>query len=67
MVYSCLWEYIPAGKRHSKGDYEMDINTIYNVWCEKATEDKDLIEELKSIKGNEEEIYEKFYRYLSCR
>ena len=34
----------------------MDINAIYNVWCEKATEDKDLIEELKSIKGNEEEI-----------
>lgn len=64
MVYSCLWEYIPAGKRHSKGDYEMDINTIYNVWCEKATEDKDLIEELKSIKGNEEEIYEKFYKNL---
>lgn len=64
MVYFCLWEYIPAGKRHSKGDYEMDINTIYNVWCEKATEDKDLIEELKSIKGNEEEIYEKFYKNL---
>lgn len=42
----------------------MDINTIYNVWCEKATEDKDLIEELKSIKGNEEEIYEKFYKNL---
>lgn len=42
----------------------MDINAIYNVWCEKATEDKDLIEELKSIKGNEEEIYEKFYKNL---
>ena len=42
----------------------MDINAIYNVWCEKATEDKDLVEELKSIKGNEEEIYEKFYKNL---
>lgn len=42
----------------------MDCNTLYNVWCEKATEDKDLIEELKSIKGNEEEIYEKFYKNL---
>ena len=40
----------------------MDINTIYNVWCEKATEDKDLVEELKSIKGNEEEIYQKLYK-----
>ena len=42
----------------------MDCNTLYNVWCEKATEDKDLIEELKLIKDNEEEIYEKFYKNL---
>ena len=42
----------------------MDSNTLYNVWCENAKEDKDLIEELASIKGNEDEIYERFYKNL---
>jgi phosphoglucomutase len=47
-----------------KGEMEMDSKTLYNVWCEKAIEDKDLIAELDSIKGNEEEIYERFYKNL---
>ena len=42
----------------------MDSNTLYNVWCENAKEDKDLIEELAAIKGNEDEIYERFYKNL---
>lgn len=42
----------------------MDSNTLYNVWCDNANEDKDLIQELNSIKGNEEEIYERFYKNL---
>ncbi|MCH5203044.1 MAG: phospho-sugar mutase, partial [Oscillospiraceae bacterium] len=42
----------------------MDYKTLYNVWREKAKEDKDLIEELNSIEGNEEEIHERFYRNL---
>lgn len=42
----------------------MDIIKNYNLWLEKAVEDGDLIDELKSIKDNEEEIYERFYRSL---
>lgn len=37
----------------------------YNIWLEKATEDADLQEELKEIKGNDEEIFERFYRELA--
>ncbi len=42
----------------------METKSLYNVWCEKAKEDKDLVEELASIKNNEEEIYERFYKNL---
>ncbi|MBR7060540.1 MAG: phospho-sugar mutase [Eubacterium sp.] len=42
----------------------MDINALYNEWLEKATGDPDLIAELQSIKGNEEEITDRFYRSL---
>lgn len=42
----------------------MDINSLYNEWLEKATIDPDLIAELESIKGNDEEILDRFYRSL---
>lgn len=42
----------------------MDMNALYNEWLEKAVIDPDLKEELKSIKGNEEEILDRFYRCL---
>lgn len=42
----------------------MDIQQIYNDWLNNATEDKDLIAELESIKGNEAEIHERFYTAL---
>lgn len=42
----------------------MDINTLYNEWLEKANGDPDLIEELQSIKGKDEEILDRFYRSL---
>lgn len=42
----------------------MDIKQIYNDWINNATEDKDLIAELKSIKDNESEIHERFYTAL---
>lgn len=42
----------------------MEIKDAYKLWLEKALEDKDLIEELKEIEGNEKEIYERFYRSL---
>ncbi len=37
---------------------------LYNEWLEKAVEDKDLIAELENVKGNDEEIYDRFYRTL---
>ena len=42
----------------------MEIMSLYNNWLENAVEDKDLITELESIKGNEDEIYERFYTAL---
>ncbi|MBR1664141.1 MAG: phospho-sugar mutase [Ruminococcus sp.] len=36
----------------------------YELWCEKATDDPDLTEELKSIRGDEEAIIDRFYRDL---
>ena len=42
----------------------MEIKNLYNNWLENAAEDKDLITELESIKGNEDEIYERFYTAL---
>ena len=41
-----------------------EANRLYKVWCEKAVEDTDLANELESIKGNEHEIYERFYKNL---
>ena len=43
----------------------MDFMKLYNEWLESATEDAALIAELESIKGNEEEIHERFYKALT--
>ena len=40
------------------------IEKQYKLWCEKAILDKDLAEELKSIKGNDEAISDAFYKNL---
>ena len=42
----------------------MEITKLYESWCQNATEDKDLIAELESIRGNDNEIYERFYTAL---
>ena len=42
----------------------MNFMDSYKVWLEKATEDKDIIAELESIKNDEKEIYERFYKSL---
>lgn len=42
----------------------MDIQALYNEWLEKATGDSDLTAELESIKGNDDEILDRFYRSL---
>lgn len=43
---------------------ELDIQELYSRWLENASDDNDLISELNSIKENEEEIYERFYKEL---
>lgn len=40
------------------------VNKQYNLWCEKAIIDPDLVEELKSIKDNSEAINDAFYKDL---
>ena len=41
-----------------------DIHALYDLWCEKAVLDADLIEELNSVKGDEEAILDRFYKDL---
>jgi len=38
----------------------MTAKERYQIWCEKATEDEDLVAELKKIAGSESEIKERF-------
>ena len=40
------------------------IKELYKLWCEKAVNDPDLIEELKEMQGNEELISDAFYTNL---
>lgn len=41
-----------------------DINFLYELWSKKAVKDDDLVNELKKISGNEDEILDRFYRSL---
>lgn len=49
---------------YQRSNVIMDEMQLYTLWTQKATEDKDLIEELASIKGNSDAIKERFYRDL---
>lgn len=42
----------------------MDTNKLYELWLEKAVNDPDLKTELEKIKGNDDEISDRFYREL---
>ncbi len=42
----------------------MDYQKLYDIWCENAKDDSDLIAELESIRGNDSEIYDRFYTAL---
>ncbi len=42
----------------------MSVQELYDVWCKNAVDDSDLVEELSSVAGNEEEIRDRFYRDL---
>ncbi len=43
----------------------MSHNELYNLWLQNATDDPKLIEELKSIEGNDKEIHDRFYQQLA--
>lgn len=42
----------------------MRENELYKLWLENATEDEDLVKELKAIEGDDEAIKDRFYRDL---
>jgi len=42
----------------------VSTSELYSLWLKNATDDPDIIEELKSIDGKDEEIYDRFYREL---
>lgn len=42
----------------------MKVLNPYNKWLKNAVEDKDIIDELNSIKDNKDEVYERFYKNL---
>ncbi len=42
----------------------MNINELYDLWCEKAVDDPDLKKELSDIKNDTESINDRFYRNL---
>lgn len=42
----------------------METKELYDLWLKKAVDDRDLTEELQSVKGNNDEIYDRFYRSL---
>ena len=39
-----------------------DYNSLYELWLKNAVNDPDLVNELESIKGNDAEILDRFYR-----
>lgn len=41
-----------------------DINALYKLWCEKAT-DKEVADELNSVAGDEKEILDRFWQNLA--
>lgn len=44
---------------------DSDMMQKYSLWLKNATEDPDLIEELKRIQGNDDEIVDRFYQELA--
>lgn len=49
-----------------KGAYGFmnDVNKLYNLWLEKASEEE-VLSELKSVEGNDDEILDRFWQNLS--
>ena len=51
-------------KFEKQGVNMSEYDKLYDLWLEKAGRDPDLKEELESIKGNENEILDRFYKAL---
>lgn len=43
---------------------ETAVKSLYEEWLENAVDDASLIDELKGVEGDEEQIYDRFYRAL---
>ncbi len=43
---------------------ETAVKSLYEEWLENAVDDASLIDELKDVEGDEEQIYDRFYRAL---
>lgn len=43
----------------------MDTKELYQLWCACATEDRDVVEELKELAGKDDKIEDAFYRNLA--
>lgn len=41
-----------------------DVKELYSLWCQKAVDDVDIINELQKIKNDEKSIQDAFYRDL---
>ena len=41
-----------------------DVNKLYELWLENTADNPEIYEELLAVKGNEEEILDRFYRNL---
>ena len=42
----------------------MDHKKLDEIWCENATEDQDLVQELAAVKNDDEAIFDRFYTSL---
>ncbi len=42
----------------------MNVSEKYALWLSRAVDDEDLVKELRTLEGNDNEIYERFYREL---
>lgn len=42
-----------------------DIKKLYDLWCEKAVGEKEVADELAAIKGNDDEILDRFWQNLT--
>lgn len=43
---------------------ERDVNALFNEWKRNATEDPDIVEELRAIEDNKDEVFDRFYQSL---